>query len=796
MSQGYGIDFYGVATYGYSQPLDYSVAPFTATQLSYDSLVLNWKSTNTTPWKYMELVSSLYGYPNLPADGAVKLSITPNASITSFEDTGLLPGRIYYYTMFLSLESPTWNVGTTYTAGFVVLYNGMYWESLTNSNVGNTPAVGSSSWANTQYAPTWLPAGYVASLVVNDYGYSKLLYDRTPQPYKITASDIFTNVAVDNPALLHYLSIFGFIFDMTKTEYDLYLQGNNPDIISSTNLYWLGKELGITTDYLAAPQLRRNRVKNASTNYRLKGTAQGLHNAIASVSGWDSDISYSGNLMLGSDQSAFAHPIYDTWSDSITYFTNQIIQYNGYNYKCLAQAFGSAQAPTGTNSSNTWWAPQVSTTTTPIIDTTTLKNPRSTAYSTWGLSFPIDGNYASNTSLYGVATGLPHPTNSSINNWNALVYGMNNVPTGTDIALYSVNAPGITIWNNTTNYVINNYVSTNSGNNYWVAKKPSGPATAYGFITPGTDETFWTPVPVPANPISTVTTNQLQDSIPIKAIHKWNSATTYSVHDQIEYFGIIYQAARTNINSAPTGYYYSNRDWIYIQPSEFAYTVSEYQSRLTTNTTTVTVGMDLTFMDSKFSKTEFIPNITELNDAFSYLSRFISDYSDLNGVNDNTLASLNRPWVSTPGLWSSTYGMAFVNQSVAGTNTYSTMYVNTGSGTNDSNLAVTFVTDYIDPVHYGHGILFRYQDANNFWYTTRKSLYLVSGGVETLMASWPRLKDEDRMVVQALSNTITVLAYKRDGTGGLNNLAFVTNSTLQFATRHGLIQKYSASGAV
>ena len=60
MSNGYGIDFYGTVFYGYSQPIDYSVAPFTAVQTDYQRLTLHWASPNTTSWKQLMLVRSLW----------------------------------------------------------------------------------------------------------------------------------------------------------------------------------------------------------------------------------------------------------------------------------------------------------------------------------------------------------------------------------------------------------------------------------------------------------------------------------------------------------------------------------------------------------------------------------------------------------------------------------------------------------------------------------------------------------------------------------------------------------------
>src|SRR6478736_6094328 len=100
MSNGYGIDFYGVAFYGYSQPADYSVAPFQALQTDYGKLTLVWASPNKTPWKSLLLTRSIYGYPSTPADGAELTRITPSSMVKTYDDINVTPGRVYYYTMF------------------------------------------------------------------------------------------------------------------------------------------------------------------------------------------------------------------------------------------------------------------------------------------------------------------------------------------------------------------------------------------------------------------------------------------------------------------------------------------------------------------------------------------------------------------------------------------------------------------------------------------------------------------------------------------------------------------------
>lgn len=796
MSNGYGVDFFGIAYYGYNQPVDYSVAPFNAHQTDYNKISLSWASPNITPWKTLQLVRSTYGYPSTPADGISLLTITPQRMVTSYDDPNLAAGTVYYYTMFLSLEAPSWASGTTYSAGTVVLYNSLYWISVSSGNTGNTPAVGSAFWNNVQYTPTWYPAGYSATLTIRSYGYGTFLYNRVPQPYKTLTSDIFANTVVDNPALQHYLNVFGFVLDMTKTEYDLYLQGNNPDVITSTNLDILGQQFGFKTDYLSSPQARRQRVKNATINYRLKGTVQSIHNAIAAVTGWDSTTTIGNNAFLNLDQSSFYHPVCNQWDSATTYFPNALVQLNGYNYKNILQSYGSAQAPTGTNTSNTWWSVQISTTSSQIIDTTALVNPLTSPpgfkqYSTWSTR-QFFGYVAS--AANGVITGLPHPTNINIQNWNAISISTTagGGQTGYLASATAFDQP----WSNAANYVRNNVVTANDPtgfNRYWIAQKSSGPGTPYGAVTPGTNENFWTNFGNPQLANEGFTSIL---GIPISYPTMWNASTEYTAGQQVIFFGIIYQAISNNINSQPSGYYYSNSNWIYLQPAENIYTGSIYSARMTTSGT-VTTGVTVDYQSATSGGTGNVSLVTLNNQNNAFLARFDADYPDLNGINDNTLSNLNRPWIASPNtakLWYSSYGMAAVDLTRFSNNTYTLLLVQ--DGRSDVNINLTLVTDYVDNVHFGHGIVFRYQDANNFWYATRENLYLVQGGVEAVKLSYPRLKDGDRLHVNAQGSSIFIGVNQRDGSGSINIFGGDTSGTLSTATTHGIMQKYSPSGAV
>lgn len=785
MSNGYGIDVYGKSYYGYSQPADYSVSPFVATQTDYNEITLTWGSPNTTSWKMLNLVRSVYGYPATALDGVSVLEITPSSLLNTYSDPNLVPGTIYYYTMFLTVDAAAYSAAQTYNLGTQIQYNGQYWVSLQNGNTAHTPATGSTWWGQTDYIPTWLPAGYTASQALLNQGYGQMLYDRAPQPYKIVTSDTFSNTAVDNPALKHYLSLFGFGLDLLKGAYDSYLQLNNPDVVSATNLDILGQQLGINTSYLSTPQQRRQRIKNAAVNYRMKGQTQSVHNLIAELTGWDSDITVSPNLFNSPDHTAFTHPKYDNWNANTTYFPNQIIQYNGFNYKNLVQSVGQAQAPTGANSNNTWWSVQNQ-----ILDTTVSKNPRTGTTYVWGVS-----NNTGNGALNGVLTGLLSPLSSSINNANALSTSLtSNFSTG-DYYVFPVSSYFTPNYSAATNYVVNNYVLYTDGY-YYKAVKPSGPGTPYGAITPGIDQTFWQPFYFKTSDGP----NIIKDGIPLKHYPAWDSAATYQIGDKVQYLGIIYEATIENTNSSPSGFYYSNASWNYLNPAQKTVVASAYWTR---NNTVDTGGTNVDAIIEFFDSTgKLINNTSTSYSGYSpwegNYARFTVDYLDIIGTSESSLNSLdNSTWASdTVGAWKTSYGMAWADQSVVGTTPYVFAKLKAGDNTGGRYCA-TFLTEYQDSAHYVQGILFNYLDNNNFFYATRSSLRRVVAGVDTIISSWDYIPGEFRMVIDA-DIDISVYQYARDGKGTLNLIGHSTGNgpqgTPSSGTYFGLIRKYSATG--
>lgn len=772
-STGYGVDIYGTVLYGYSQPKSLSVEPFIATQTDYGRITLSWASPNDTSWNKLRLVRSTDGYPSTPSDGTVLLEARTDSIRTSYDDAALTQGVIYYYSVFMSQDAAVYDAGTTYIQSAVVFYNGTYWFSLQASNLNHTPAIGSVWWAPTTYFPTWYPAGSVASLTVKNHGYSTRLYDRTPQPYKIVKSDLFSNTIIDNPALARYLSLFGYQLDYMKTEYDQLLSMNDVDLVSADNLEWLGRQFGVNTDYISSPRLRRNRIKNASVNYRLKGTWNGIHNEIAAITGWDSELEIGPNMLLNSDQSAFAHPVYDLWNADTNYFVNQFVSYNGFNYKNIVASKGAAQAPTGTNSSNTWWQVQVNS-----LDTTTLLNPSTKGFSTWGryLNSGI-------TSTLGVAVGTPHPTIASTNTWNSLHFAVTNSPVSGLTGVQSIATLSTPTWTNATNYVTNNYVLYNTF--YYKALRASGPASSIGFVTPGTNDLYWE---LQASNVGVGRGQFVRDGIPLPRQITWDTVLPFTEGTIVQHNGILYYALQDSTGQAPTGRYASNAFWQYLSPAEQAFTSSHYTTRATSATNVQARSHILWYDDD--GNTLFTATAPTNATMFA---RFDTDYANLDGNTDNTT---NLAWTVTPAAatyWESTFGQARVNpEAFAALVTkpkFTYMLVN--DGRSNGTIGYTFGVDYEDKTNYNNGVVFRSTSGTNKWMCSRSNLVLFLGGLETVQASWTRLGDYERITITLNGSSIIVKKYNRDGTGNMTTLASITNANLQTETRHGIFQRYA-----
>lgn len=773
-STGYGVDIYGTVLYGHSQPKSLSVEPFLATQIDYGRIALTWNSPNNTAWDRLLLVRSTDGYPSTPSDGTVLLEVHIDSIRTQYDDANLTQGVVYYYAIFMSQDAPVWDAGVTYAQSSVIWYNNTYWFSLQADNTNHIPSIGSVWWASTTYFPTWYPAGTTAALAVKDAGYPLRLYSRTPQPYKVVRSDLFANTVIDNPSLARFLSLFGYQLDGLKTTYDHLLSSNDADLVSAEKLEFLGAQFGIQTDYISSPRLRRNRIKNASVNYRLKGTWMGIHNAIASVTGWDSELEVGPNMLLNSDQAAFVHPSYESWNADTNYFVDQFVTYNGFNYKNILASKGSTQAPTGTNSSNTWWQVQTNS-----VDSTTLLNPSTKGFSTWGRYLN-----AGLTVTLATIVGVPHPTIPSTNTWNALYHAVSaGSPVSGFTGVQSIATISTPAWSSGTNYVVNNYVVHNTF--YYKALRNSGPAYVIGAVTPGTNDLYWE---LQASNVGVGRGQYVRDGIPLPRYPTWDSVLSFNVGDTVQHNGILYICVVSNTGKSPTGRYASNTYWQYVSSAEQAFTASHYTSRFTSAANVQSASRILWYDDDGNTLFTSLPPTNA-----TMFASFDTDYADLDGNTDNTT---NLAWTATPtdpNLWESTFGQARVNPTVfnALVTKPKYTYITVADGRSNGTIGYTFGVDYEDTTNFDNGVVFRSTVGANKWFCTRTRLVLLVGGVETTKASWTRLGDYERITITLNGSSITVKKYNRDGTGGTTTLASITDATLQTETRHGIIQRYA-----
>lgn len=386
----YGISIYGKSKYGTTVGVEYSVAPFTATQTDYGRLTLRWTNPTGT-WRYFRLIKNYYGFPGYESDGEVLVDIDNNYTYPtgSYDDSDLIPGRYAYYGVYVGVQD------------------------------GN--------------AIDWKRAGFVTGLPVADYGFQDRLWSQLPEVMRLESVSSLTDGGDENAALKQFLSVFAYHFDMLRTEAETLLAFNDVHNVKYSIIESLASELNATFEPELSPRLNRRQVQYATYMHQKRGTTLGLEQLINTVTGWHADIAVGNNRMLDSDQSSFVHPTYDDWSPYTNYPAGQKVSYNSYVYVANAGgAFGTAQAPSGTNTNNTWWNVVQGT-----VDSTTLFNPDTGGQSSWGaINFNIAGHNADNAGIY-LASGFQSPVYSSVNYSNSLVVKNTLGSTG-DIGVRSV----------------------------------------------------------------------------------------------------------------------------------------------------------------------------------------------------------------------------------------------------------------------------------------------------------------------------------------------------------------------
>lgn len=263
----YGNEFYGLTTYGTGSYVDFDASPFTAKPNGYGEIRVEWNNP-TGDWSSLRLVRNTFGFPVTPDDGDILLEISSASNDRFYLDsgaipnnTGLIEGQIYYYSVFVKSSS------------------------------------------------AWLKAGETLGISVKKYGTPELMYEYLPTVLKISSMNAYLTSEQENNDLKNFLSVFGFEYDLFKTSieniknrYDvLKLDGRLIPVLLNEFGMRYEKELGL--------QQARTMLRNAVKIYSERGSLSGIKTFVSAFTGYNCDLKPVTNLMLSLDDSSFRETI-------------------------------------------------------------------------------------------------------------------------------------------------------------------------------------------------------------------------------------------------------------------------------------------------------------------------------------------------------------------------------------------------------------------------------------------------------------------------------------------------------
>lgn len=277
----YGIDYYGLSTYGSSAAVRYLAGSFTAQARGYGYIRIQWISP-TGAWSNVRLVRNSYGYPVNAFDGEILVDEAKENDPTFYNDsTTLAKGAFYYYSLFV-------------------------YDTITYS---------------------WVRAGNVTGVSVKDFNYGENMYKYLPEIYKITQVYIATS-EWDNDDLYNFLALFGFQLDYSQTITSLLVDRYNLEKVGGSLIPSLLQQFGLTYEPEIGYQQSRILVRDAVQIGKKKGSAEGLREFMKAFTGYAVPQPIAGtpnpsidglvvgdNLMLDYNDSSFEESI-GHWASS------------------------------------------------------------------------------------------------------------------------------------------------------------------------------------------------------------------------------------------------------------------------------------------------------------------------------------------------------------------------------------------------------------------------------------------------------------------------------------------------
>lgn len=307
--------------------LNRDVQPFEATVIGYDQIVLTWKMPIAAAWSGLSVTRSRSGFPRTYDDGEQVLQYTMtdwNLQPSKFEVTNLIGGW-HYFSLFLK------------------------------------DAFG-----------VWQKVAEVDALVPYDYGSTDRMWDTIPEYYKVirddTADKSLVNLRINpdlydgiaggsesNLLLSAFISLFGWGFDLLRTETEYLAHGYDPTVIHTSRLQLLAQQFGHDPEASVPAAVNRTLVRNLSSLYRKRGTLDGIKELVTSVSGWDVEVLLGPNMMLNEDQAAQTNPVAASpWLSTVRYNAGDLVTYGDYTYFAVSNNTLATPPPNSATNSASW----------------------------------------------------------------------------------------------------------------------------------------------------------------------------------------------------------------------------------------------------------------------------------------------------------------------------------------------------------------------------------------------------------------------------------------------------------
>lgn len=370
----YEIDLYGKELYGAPLYIAFDAGDVRAEQNGHNRLDIFWDTPKQTrdsvvlagskPWTRMRLVRSPYGIPSEVEDGQTLLDVTASGMVivdgpdgpeevwvprddpTAYADDDIVPGKTYYYAVYVASVPDDYSSWQTYQPGDIVTFGGVSYRCLDRNTQGVDPGTDAAKWEITDVTAPWYRAGVCVGVAVVDHRHTELLYELTPRPYKVGEVETTATTTPYNDELGRFLGIFGFGFDIIKTENDRLRWMTDLAKCSERQLALIAYQMGILDQMPGLAELRRTFMRDATLIMRTRGTPEAASALVTSMTGWEADVTLGYNRMLDQEMAAFESPRVDPWDTDDMYRSHvmpvqlaPLVTYGTDVYRSLGSSF-------------------------------------------------------------------------------------------------------------------------------------------------------------------------------------------------------------------------------------------------------------------------------------------------------------------------------------------------------------------------------------------------------------------------------------------------------------------------